>query len=456
MKKYRVYLGACDSYDVDKITAVLDRALSHDLLQRPITGKVVIKPNLVMAHPRVATESYTRKEVIEAVIRQVHKLGRAVEKIDIVEKSGLGVTTATMFRHAGYRELRRKYGVNLCPMEERQQARVVLANGKVHRYISVAREMAERDFLIFAPKLKTNVLSHAYSGALKLNIGTIDGKERLYHHHIDLPVKIVDILEAANPDLVVTDGIRFAFGGNQMTQLGVPMGVVAVSTNAVAHDLVCATLLGLDPANIGHIQEAVRRGYGPSSLEEIEILGDFPLERGQEISRHLDFGFYPVDRFPCRFDIQAGEPYCTGGCQGIFLDWLHMVKDRKPKLLKRFPLLKVIIGRVDEPVKAKKILLVGDCAAASPRLEAGKIHFIKGCPPSHKQIVWDMMVKFFLLAPLVRVSLVIDGFVLYPLKKVKGWFFNRGKRVLLRGPAKDAGYEAEPASLLAEDKEGAA
>jgi len=40
--------------------------------------------------------------------------------------------------------------------------------------------------------------------------------------------------------------------------------------------------------------------------------------------------------------------------------------------------------------------------------------------------------------------------------ELKGWFFNQGKRILLRGPGKNAGYEAEPASLLAEDKEGAA
>jgi phage pi2 protein 07 len=49
---------------------------------------------------------------------------------------------------------------------------------------------------------------------------------------------------------------------------------------------------------------------------------------------------------------------------------------------------------------------------------------IKGCPPSHKRIVWDMMVRYFLLAPLVRPSLIIDGFVLYPLKKFKGWLVN--------------------------------
>jgi uncharacterized protein (DUF362 family) len=424
VKKYPVYAAACEQYDVERISAVIEEALKVVPLKKPLTGKVVIKPNLVMAHPKVATESYTRPEVVEGILRLIRARGRDVEKIDIVEKSGLGVTTAAMFRHAGYRRLKGKYPVRLRAMEERPRVKVVLEHGRVHSHVSIAREMAERDFLVFVPKLKTNVLSHAYSGALKLNIGTIDSKERLFHHDRHLHVKIVDLLEAANPDLIVSDGIRFAFGGNQMTQHGADLGVVVVSTNAVAHDMVCARLLGLDPFRIAHIREAVDRGVGPASFEEIEILGDYPLERAQAIAKKLDFGFYPVDQFPCNFRIIGGKPYCTGGCHGIFLDWLHMVKDRSPKRLKRFPDIPVLIGRVSQPLTAKKVLLVGDCAAASTSLKAKKVMRIKGCPPSHKRIVWDMMVQLRLLAPLVRPSLIWDGFGAYPLKKVKGWLAN--------------------------------
>lgn len=331
MKTYHVYLGSCPDYNPHRVKSILEFALDGIPLAKPITGRVVIKPNLVMAHPKVATECFTRREVIEGIIRFIQTNGKDVEKIDIVEKSGLGVTTASMFRYAGYRKLTKKYPVKLRAMEERPRTKVVLENGQVHTHIAVAREMAECDFLVFAPKLKTNVLSHAYSGALKLNIGSIDGKERLFHHNRDLHIKIVDILEAANPDLVVTDGVRLSFGGNQMTQRGIDLGVIAVSTNAVAHDMVCARLLNLDPMKIEHIHEAMRRGYGPSSFDEIEILGDYPMEQAQKITSQLDFGFYPVDQFKSHFTILTGTPQCTGGCQGIFLDWLHMIKDRKPK-----------------------------------------------------------------------------------------------------------------------------
>lgn len=421
---YGVYLGACSDYNAENVASVIEKALNHITLSKPISGKIVIKPNLVLVHPKVATENYTRKEVMEGILKVIRGQGKDIEKIDIVEKSGLGVTTSTAFRNAGYRKLARKYAVKLRAMEERRRSTVVLEKGKVHTHLSIAREMAERDFLVFAPKFKTNVLTHAYTGALKLNIGTIDSKERLLHHNHRLDAKIVDILEVANPDLIVTDGIRLSFGGNQMTQQGTDFGVVAVSSNAVAHDMVCARLLGLDPFKIGHIREAIDRGYGPSSFEEIEIFGDFPIEKGQAICEKLDFGFYRVEEFKCNFDIRSGVPYCVGGCHGIFLDWLHMVKDRKPKRLKRFPKLTVLLGRVDEPVEAKRVLLVGDCALASPRVKAKTVRKLRGCPPSHKWIVWTMMVKYRLFAPLVLPSLIIDGFVLYPLKKFKGWLAN--------------------------------
>jgi hypothetical protein len=309
-------------------------------------------------------------------------------------------------------------------MEERPRSTVVLNRGKVHTHLTIAREMAQQDFLIFVPKLKTNVLGQGYTGGLKLNIGTIDSKERMDRHDYHLPVKIVDILEIANPDLIVTDGIRFSFGGNQMTQHGTDFGVIAVSTNALAHDMVCARLLGLDPFKIEHIKEAMDRGYGPTSFDQIEIAGDFPIEKGHAIVKELDFGFYPVDRFRCPFTIVSGKPYCTGGCHGIFLDWLHMIRDRKVGLLDRFPKLTVLIGKVEKTIEDKTVLLLGDCARASTAIKAGRIVRIRGCPPTHKRIVWDMMVKFGLLAPLVRPSLIIDGFVLYPLKRFKGWLMN--------------------------------
>jgi cytoskeletal protein CcmA (bactofilin family) len=101
-----------------------------------------------------------------------------------------------------------------------------------------------------------------------------------------------------------------------------------------------------------------------------------------------------------------------------------MVKDRKPKRLKRLPKLTVVIGKVKGPVEAKKILMMGECARATHPVKSKKIVCVSGCPPSHKMTVLKMMIHYRVLAPLVLPSLIFDGFVLYPIKKIKGWLVN--------------------------------
>jgi len=427
MEKHTVYLGACPDYRPARIADVIRRGFTHIHPKIPLAGHVVIKPNLVMAHTAVAPEGYTRKELLDGLLQTLPSISGDISRIDIVEKSGLGVTTSSMFKNAGYHDLRKKYGVGLRSMEEGPQIRVILEHGTVHDQVTVAREMAFRDFLIFTPKLKSNVLSHGLSAALKLNIGTIDSRERLHKHHHELPAKIVDLLEIANPDLIVTDGIRMAFGGNQMTEHGTPLGVIVMAANAVAHDIVCAHLMNLNPDKIEHICEAVRRGYGPASLKDIEITGDFPVEKARTITKSLDLGFRPVHDVDCPLSIHSGNPYCTGGCHGIFLDWLYMIRDRKPRLFERLPAMTVLIGKVEKAVEDRRIVMIGNCAAESSGFRGRRVVRIRGCPPSHKRIVWDMLVHFLIFNPLVRPELIIDAYVRYPFKKIKGWLINLGR-----------------------------
>ena len=101
-----------------------------------------------------------------------------------------------------------------------------------------------------------------------------------------------------------------------------------------------------------------------------------------------------------------------------------MIKDRKPELLKRFPKMTILIGKPERRISDKRVLLVDNCARASDQFEARRTVRISGCPPTHKRMVWDMMTHFCLLAPLVRPSLIWNGFILYPIKKIKGWFIN--------------------------------
>ncbi|HYG58867.1 MAG TPA: DUF362 domain-containing protein [Symbiobacteriaceae bacterium] len=425
MPREKVFIGRCERYDPAEIARVIARGLDELGAWERIRGKVAVKPNLVMAHPVEARHCFTRAEFMEGLLTHLAELKRQgrVSQVDVVEKCGRGAPTRTMFRHAGYLPLARRFGATLHPMEEEPRVPVSLQRGVLHKQIHISPHVAGADTLIFTPKLKSNVLAHGISAALKLNIGSVDDDERMQFHDHRLDDKIVDILEACYPALVITDAIEIAVGGNQMTEGGKPLGAILVATNPLAHDLVAARLLNLDPAGVGHLRRAAERGYTPATLDEVEVIGDFPLEQAQAVTAQYDLGFIRVEAFESPMSIRSGEPYCTGGCHGVFLDWLHMLKDRMPEAVGRLPEnVTVVIGEVKEPVVGDRVLLYGDCAACSANVQGRRVSRIRGCPPNHKNTILWMALKYRIFGPLFKPDLVWAGYVQNPASRVLGWF----------------------------------
>ena len=56
-----------------------------------------------------------------------------------------------------------------------------------------------------------------------------------------------------------------------MTQHGRPLGLIVMSDQSLAHDVVCARIFHLEPRGIRHLAVAEARGYGSLDLADIEI-----------------------------------------------------------------------------------------------------------------------------------------------------------------------------------------
>jgi len=425
MGEIRVFLGRCDAYEPDMILPILRRGLEAIGWDRPFTGRITVKPNGVMAHHVHARSCYTRPEFLRAVARLLRSAypsegagspGPGPQRPDVrlVEKCGVGQSTARVMLRAGWTVLRGE-GMRLVAAEEAPKVKVRLTTGVVHQEVTVARDMVDRDLLVFTPKLKSNVLSHGMTAALKLNVGTLDDRERMYRHHYDLDDKIVDMLEIARPDLILTDAIEIGVGGNQMTEPGFSLGAVVVADNPLAHDMVTSQILGLDPLGIGHIKRAVQRGYGPAHPDEVTVVGDTTIAELRSKTAHLNLGFMRVDQFPSPIRVVSGTPYCTGGCQGVLLDWLHMLRDRKPEYMKRLKAFTIVVGEVEEDV-GRPAVLIGDCAAKSPKLASRGLPCIRGCPPTHRSIILGLALTRFVVGPLIRPDLVFDSYFHRPLR----------------------------------------
>ena len=410
MSKPRVILRRAPAYDPEAIEKIVREGLDELGLAGRVKGRVTIKPNVVMAHAKVAPSAYTRPEFLEGLVRAL-KSQPEVGPITVAEKCGAAIPTSRMFRRAGYYKLKKKLGFRLVPIEEGKRTTVALQKGVIHKKIKTGRDIVENDFLVYAPKLKSNVLAQGLTASIKLNIGILCDRERMWNHNFNLGDKIVDLLEVGRPGFIATDAIEIAIGGNQLTEHGRHLGLILLSDDPLAHDVVCAHILHLDPRNIRHLAMASARGYGSLDLRDIEISGDIPLEEVRRTTEGWDTGFIRVDDLECNIRVLSGEPYCCGGCQGVFLDWLYMFKDRKPKMWEKMPSWTVVIGKYKGDVTADRLMLVGTCTEIEGKVQARRKIRVKGCPPKHKSLVFWLFLKAGIINPMFRPDLIYDGYV---------------------------------------------
>lgn len=409
-KKEKVIIRKIQNYNPEEIKSIVSSGLKELNLLDRIQGKITLKPNLVLAHHKVAPSAYTRHEFLDGVLAALEEKDSGIDKIIIAEKTGVGLPTSRIFRHAGYYNLKKKHNIRLLPIEEAKKQNVRLKKGKIHQTITTAKDLVHNDFLIYTPKLKSNVLSQGLTAALKLNMGIFSDRERMWNHNYNLSEKIVDALEIGYPDFIATDAIEISMGGNQMTQHGRHLGIIIMAKNPLAHDAVCARILNLDPWKIDHLRLAHERGYGSLDLKDIEISGDISLEEIQKKTKDWDTGFINVNKADCAFNILCGEPYCIGGCHGVFLDWLYMIKDRNPKLWKRLPEWTVVIGKYQGDVTARRLMIIGSCSEILGKVNAKKHRRINKCPPKHKALVLGFILKAGVFSPLFRLDLILDAY----------------------------------------------
>jgi uncharacterized protein (DUF362 family) len=406
----KVLLRRVPEYNPEIIQKIITEGMNELGIEKANRENITIKPNVVMAHHKLAPSAFTRPEFLDGLLRSLQTLQGPSSKIRIAEKTGAGIPTARMFRRAGYTRLKNLHKIKLLPLEEDKKNRVPLSKGTVHKAITTGTSITENDFLIYAPKLKSNVLSHGLTAAIKLNIGILLDRERMWNHNFNLDQKIADLLEVGLPDLIVTDAIEAAIGGNQMTQHGVHLGLVIMARNPVAHDAVCAHILHLNPKKIPYLHIAHQRGYGPIDLSDISIGGDVSLEEIQKTTKIWDLGLKRVDQVETGMKILCGLPYCSGGCHGVFLDWLYMIKDRKPKLWRKLPEWTVVIGKYKGDVCAKRLMKIGSCTDIEGEVKARKKVKIKGCPPKHKDLVLFWFLRGRIINPLFRLDMIIDAY----------------------------------------------
>ena len=271
----RVWLSRCGGYAPEELLRQVEEAFTALGVWEELKPgmQVVIKPNLVMSSKPEAAIA-THPALVAAVGRCVQKAGG---EVIIAESPGGPYTPAAMkavFRGCGYADMAKEWGFTL--YTECKSREVSLPGAVRCRQLSVVEPFLTRDYLIDLAKLKTHSMV-GFSGAVKNLFGAGSGLQKP-ELHCRFPEKqpfsemLVDLCDFLKPDLCFLDGI-LAMEGNGPTG-GSPRkaGVLGASKSPYALDVCGAALIGLEPENVLMLREAHRRGLGPISPKECQLL----------------------------------------------------------------------------------------------------------------------------------------------------------------------------------------
>jgi sugar phosphate isomerase/epimerase/uncharacterized protein (DUF362 family) len=233
----------------------------------------------------------------------------------------------------------------------------------------------ECDVFINIPGLRTHALPK-FSNGMKNLMGLLPDQATRLIHEFGLDGSICDMNAYRPSDLVITEAVYTLEGNFPSEGSPVRTDTITVADNVVAADLLGARLLGIDPAEVFYLQEAIERGLGPASLEEVEILG-------QELETLGDWGIEQAPREPEPYQGQhrlAIANACVS-CRQALAGGL-LASSHRPALAEMEGVTVIAGNQDEEPVVEGKALLYGNCAYRYRHLG----QYEPGCPPLAGQV----------------------------------------------------------------------
>ncbi|MCB2187069.1 MAG: DUF362 domain-containing protein [Deltaproteobacteria bacterium] len=370
--KHKVIIRRCDHYDPQAIRAIVAQGLA-ELGVEP-KGKILVKPNVVLAEPRIFPHAFTRAEFLEGVLLALGDRGVNLGQVAVGERSGITVPTRFCIKNAGYLPALERLGVAMRYFDEEPVVARRLAHaGALREETFFPQAVAEADFIVNLPKFKAHPWTRL-TLSLKNYIGIQDDRHRLLDHNTFLEHKIVDLNQAYGQGFIAIDAIT---AGQKMMLTPTPfhLGAVVMGVNPCAVDTVGCHMVNVDPADLIHLRMASERGLGPMDLAEIAVTGDFPLAEVQARTKDFQFCLERVDDYFAGTPLRAtvGEfpeghsrDYCWGGCPGALQEAVHIIKGFYPDALEKMGKVRYVVGRVEGPLDlepGEKVLFAGACTS---------------------------------------------------------------------------------------------
>lgn len=270
MKKSKVVLIACDSYDEEKIFGAMKQGIDmlggiENFVKRD--EKILVKPNfLTTAEADKAVT--THPSVIKGMLRILQEAGCVHVKYGDSPGHGSSGAAARRLGISG-----EEYGAVLADMSE--EIRIPFEEGMTAKEFYFAKEVVEADAVINLCKMKTHALERI-TGAVKNVYGFICGYRKAAGH-VKYPNAsifarmLADIHRCVTPKLHIMDAVVAMEGNGPGSGTPTAMNAMLFSVDPVALDTVFCHLVDLEPQLVPTNTQGTAMGIGTCREEEIEI-----------------------------------------------------------------------------------------------------------------------------------------------------------------------------------------
>jgi len=366
--------------------------LCHGFQKLGRNDRVLIKPNNCFRHKIMPPYGMvTTSKIIGGVVQLL--LEHGCKDISIGEGAIIGIFdelepyTKRGFKGTGIEKVAEKYGIKLIDFNQGDFHELDLGRVKV----KVSRAALDTDFLINVPVLKTHFQTKVSLGFKNLKGCLSKDSRKLFHISKRLDTLICLLNEAIKSDLVIIDGIYMLEKGPE-TLAGVAhrKDLIIASPDIFECDVVGATILGIDPAQVDYLREFAQRHGRSFDISAIQIKGD-DIE---SLKEQLEWRFEPDKELLTPAKITGlsapypGQTLCSA-CGATLALALSIFGKDNPGM--DFGGAALYYGLGLKPERdTQKVFLYGDCAIRSNKGLQNVIK-IEGCPPTLTKTLLALM-----------------------------------------------------------------
>jgi uncharacterized protein (DUF362 family) len=375
---------------LDSLRKAIELCGGFDKLNR--NDRVLIKPNNCFRHRIMPPYGMvTTSWIIEGIVRLL--LEHGCKDISIGEGAIIGIFdelapyTKRGFKGTGIEKIAKKYGIKLVDFNTDAFNELDLGGIKVQ----VSRAALDTDFLINVPVLKTHFQAKVSLGFKNLKGCLSKDSKRRFHISRRLDPLICLLNEVIKSDLVIIDGIYMLEKGPE-TLAGVAhrKDLIIASPDVFECDVVGATVLGIDPAQVDYLKEFTQRHNRSFDINAIQIKG----ENIESLKEQLEWRFEPDEELLTPAKITGlsaphpGQTLCSA-CGATLALALSIFGKDNPGM--DFGGVALYYGLGLKPERdTQKVFLYGDCAIRSNK-DLQNATKIEGCPPTLTKTLLALM-----------------------------------------------------------------